>query len=149
MKKLLVLLSVLVLITSCGMKTEETNKGNISNKKIEEKVEEKIEKTERIEEKFGDLTKYIKVDITDIESKRVSDILKERKTKQVEIKKMIENSTKENKGKLYKQIVEKRKIYKDKISVYISKSKISSFEKYHERVNIMIKKKLDKKLNNK
>jgi DNA-directed RNA polymerase beta' subunit len=146
MKKLLVLLSVLVLITSCGMKTEETNKGNISNKKIEEKVEEK---TEKIEEKFGDLTKYIKVDITDIESKRVSDILKERKTKQVEIKKMIENSTKENKGKLYKQIVEKRKIYKDKISVYISKSKISSFEKYHERVNIMIKKKLDKKLNNK
>ena len=130
-KKILTLLIVLLLVVSCWEKTEKDN---------ETKTE-----TKKIEQKFGDLTKYIKVDITDTESKELSKILEERKGRQTEVKKMIEEATKENKDEIYTSIVEKRKICSDRISVYVSEDNISSFKKYCEKVNFQIKKKLDSK----
>ena len=130
-KKILTLLIVLLLVVSCWEKTEKDN---------ETKTE-----TKKIEQKFGDLTKYIKVDITDAESKELSKILEERKGRQTEVKKMIEEATKENKDEIYTSIVEKRKICSDRISVYVSEDNISSFKKYCEKVNFQIKKKLDSK----
>jgi len=71
--------------------------------------------------------------------------LEERKGRQTEVKKMIEEATKENKDEIYTSIVEKRKICSDRISVYVSEDNISSFKKYCEKVNFQIKKKLDSK----
>ena len=136
MKKLLVLLVALLLVTSCTTKTEKNNEVKIKIKEV---------KTKKVEQKFGDLTKYIKVDITDDESKKLSSILEQRKERQAEVKKMIEKATKENKDKVYTSIVEKRKICANRISIYVSEKNISKFKKYCEKVNIQIKKKLDNK----
>ncbi len=134
MKKLLVLFIMSILVVSCGENNSET-KVKTESKKIEIKVEKK----------YGDLTDYIKSDITDTESKELLEILEQRKERQTEVKKMIEEATAETKDEIYNSIVEKRKICSERISKYVSEAKISSFKKYCEKANFEIKKTLDKK----
>ena len=130
MKKILTLLTVLILVASCWAKTEN----NTDNKKTEQKVE-----------KYSDITKYIKSDITDEESKELLEILEQRVERQSEVKGLIEASTKETSEEIYLEIVEKRKICAGRISPYVSEDQMSSFLKYCEKMNFQIKKTLDSK----
>jgi len=114
--------------------------------KSEQKIWEKNnrEKSEiKIEEKFWDITKYLKDGITDTESKELLKILEDRKVRQAEIKKIIESATKENKDEIYNSIIEKRKICINRILPYIWEVNINSFKKYCENINFQIKNKLD------
>ena len=132
MKKLLVLFIASLLIVSCW-------ENNSENKNDNKKVEVKIEK------KYSDVTDFIKSDITDIESKELLAILEDRKERQAEIKKLIQESTIENKDETYNSIVEKRKICTARILPFVSETKINSFKRYCENFNFQIKKTLDKK----
>jgi hypothetical protein len=91
------------------------------------------------------LTKYIKADITDNESEQLQEIIEERKEKLVEIKDMMEDSVKDNKDEIYTKIIEIRKSLFDKISIYVPEEKMQSFRRYNEKLNFMIKNKLDNK----
>jgi len=134
MKKILTLVVLLILLVSCGGKTEDT------------KIETQKEKNEKVlDQKFADLTKYVKEDITDEESEKLSEILKQRVERQAEIKKLIEDATKETATETYEKIVEKRKVCVGRISPFIDEVQMSSFLKYCEKINFSIKKKLDSK----
>ena len=136
MKKIFVLLFCILFLSSCLWGNTNNN-----NKKTEAK---KVE-IEKADENFWVLTKYIKIDITDNESRNLNDIMDERRKELVEIKSMIEESNSENKDEIYEKIIEKRKVISSKISIYIPKEKMQSFTRYNEKVNFMIKNKLDNK----
>jgi len=131
MKKVFVLLFCIITLTSCFSEDKAIVKDKVVVKKIEEK--------------FWVLTKYIKADITDIESKNLENILEERKEKLVEIKGMIEKSSKETKDETYEKIIEIRKWIFDKISIYVPEEKIQTYKRYNEKINFMIKNQLDNK----
>ena len=134
MKKILTLVILSLLLVSCGEKIENT------------KIETQKEKNEKVvAQKFADLTKYIKGNITDEESEKLSEILKQRVERQAEIKKLIEDATKETANETYEKIVEKRKICVGRISPFIDEVQKSSFLRYCEKINFSIKKKLDSK----
>ena len=105
-KKFFIILIMLLLLTSCNTNNKDDTKGAKHNIK-------------QIDNKFGDLTKYIKPNITDNESKKLQDILSKRKEKQAEIKKMLETATKDNKDMIYKKVVDLRAEYIKDIILYV------------------------------
>ncbi len=131
MKKILIILCIFISISSC------TYKENKEDKKEDKKIQN-IKK----QEKFWILTKYIKLDITDEESSKLQKIIKQRNKTLIEIKDMMETSTKENKDETYKKISSKRNEIFSKILVYVAEEKKQSFERYYEKINTMIKNKL-------
>ena len=133
MKKILVIAISLLLLASCGAKTET-------------KVETQKEKNQKVmKQEYKDLTKYIKTDITDEESEKLVAILEQRVERQAEVKKLIEDATKENATETYEKIREKRKTCANRILPYVGENQKSSFLKYCEKINFSIKKKLDNK----
>lgn len=134
MKKIFLLLFCLIILTSCF------SKDNTISEVSEEKVE--IEETE---ERFWVLTKYIKADIVDSESTQLQKILDDRKEKLVEIKIMLETATKDDKDEIYEKIINTRKALFDEISIYVPEEKMQSFTRYNDKLNLMIKNKLDNK----
>ena len=134
MKKILTIVLLSVLLVSCGTKND--NKKDIkTNKKTEQKVE-----------KFWDVTKYIKSNITDQESEELAKILKERKEIQKEISNSIKNlKPEDDKTKIYTEIVEKRKNMEEKIIKYVTENQKLLFKAYFDKYNRIIKKTLDNK----
>ena len=130
MRKILVLFVMAILLVSCGEKAEQ-------------KQEVKKQEVKKQEQKFGELTIYVKADITDEETEKLKEILEQRKQRQEEIKKMIEEATAENKDETYNKIVEMRKTCMGRIIPYVAENKVDSFKKYCEKTNFYIKKKLD------
>ena len=129
MKKILIITILSLLLLSCGDNNLQTKTDN--------------KQTEKVVEKFGDITKYIKTDITDEESDKLTDILKQRVERQAEIKTLITEATKENSEETYNTIIEKRKICSNRILPFVWDDNKSSFLKYCEKINFQIKKKLD------
>ena len=132
MRKILIIALLSVLLISCVAKNDN-NKNIKNNKKIE------------IKQKFWDITKFIKSDITDEESNKLQKILEDRKKIQKEIAEMIKNTTKENKDEVYKKILEKRTEIENEIIKYVSEDKKIMFKTYFEKYNRIIKKTLDNK----
>ena len=133
MKKILVIAISLLLLASCGAKTET-------------KVETQKEKNQKVmKQEYKDLTKYIKTDITDEESEKLVAILEQRVERQAEIKKLIEDATKENAIETYEKIRDKRKTCINRILPYVGENHKSSFLKYCEKINYSIEKKLNNK----
>ena len=132
MKKILVITLLSLLLVSCGTKTKEA------------KIESQKEKNQEVmKQKFQDLTKYIKTDITDDETEKLLSILDDRTKKIAEQKVLIASATKENKDEVYKKIQKIRQDYINKITPYVSDLHMASFKKYFVKIDYSIKKKLD------
>jgi len=131
-KKILIIVLLLVALVSCGANKDNLNKENNNDKKIE-----------KTEWKFKDLTKYIKSDITDNESNELIKILENRVEKQAEIKELILSATKENSKEILDKVLKIRQEYTKEILPFVSEEQKASFNKYFQRINYSIEKKLN------
>ena len=134
MKKLLLLLSVSLLLVSCGAENSEEK---------EPTVEVKI--NEEVKSNFGDLAEYIDSELSDDKLEELNVILSERKERQAEIGELIKNSTTETKDEVYASIVEKRSTCAGRILPFVSEEQKTNFSEYCEKANVAIKQTLDSK----
>lgn len=136
MKKILLVLSLVLLISSCWNDSEEKNEIKPEVKKVEAKIEQK----------FGTLNKYIKTDINDEETKQLTELLEKRDLVLAEIKKIIEEVTLGNKDIAIKNIEEKFNGLNLEIIKYVSNKKDETFVKYNKFVISKIKEKINKEV---
>jgi hypothetical protein len=134
-KKILILSFCFISLTSCFKEIVNTPNEKTEIKKIEENPKEI----------FGSLSKYIKENITDSETSFLELILKERIELHSDIKEILDSSIVEKKDEIYISIVSKRKNLNQRISKYIPEERVQSFKKYNDKINLMIKNKLDNK----
>jgi PBP1b-binding outer membrane lipoprotein LpoB len=136
MKKLLLLLSLSLLLVSCGTEVEDTKEPIVENPVVE---------VEKVETNFGDLAEYINSELSEDKVKELNTILSERKERQVEVAELIKNATSETKDEVYASIVEKRKTCAGRILPFVSEEQKTNFIEYCEKSNVGIKEKLDNK----
>jgi len=129
MKKLLLVLVLAIFMVSCN--TKNTNHSSNSTTKTQKA------------EKYWDITKYVKSNITDKEEKDFEKVLNERKKVQAEIRDIIKNAKKETKDKDFATIKQKRQDLVNKIIPYIQQDKQIEFSMFCGKYNKSIKRKLD------